>query len=127
MPKAKSKATVMTADGSGGLAKLQDRRFEQGDWPIRFEVPNEQAGTWLRYFNAECERRGWAVLVSGSDASALARGVSAGGGTVFSLSAFCGGAILRISRCGGGASGVSIALRWLRRWICIRSTCPGSM
>lgn len=49
----------MTADGSGGLAKLQDRRFEQGDWPIRFEVPNEQAGTWLRYFNAECERRGW--------------------------------------------------------------------
>jgi hypothetical protein len=59
MPKAKAKATVMTADGSGGLAKVQDRRFEQGDWPIRFEVPNEQAGTWLRYFNAECERRGW--------------------------------------------------------------------
>src|SRR5437588_10393590 len=59
MPKAKSKATVMTADGSGGLAKVQDRRFEQGDWPIRFEVPNEQAGTWLRYFNVECERRGW--------------------------------------------------------------------
>jgi hypothetical protein len=59
MPKAKSKATVMTADGSGGLAEVQDRRFEQGDWPIRFEVPNEQAGTWLRYFSAECERRGW--------------------------------------------------------------------
>ena len=59
MPKAKSKATVMAADGSGGLAKVQDRRFEQGDWPIRFEVPNEQADTWLRYFSAECESRGW--------------------------------------------------------------------
>ena len=59
MPKAKPKATIMVADGSGGMAKVEDRRFEEGDWPIRFEMPNEQADNWLRYFSAECERRGW--------------------------------------------------------------------
>ncbi len=59
MPKAKSKATVMTADGSGGMTKVTDRRFEQGEWPIRFEVPEVQADTWWRYFYAECERRAW--------------------------------------------------------------------
>ena len=29
----------MVADGGGGMAKVQDRRFETGDWPIRFVVP----------------------------------------------------------------------------------------
>lgn len=41
------------------MAQVQDRRFETGDWPIRFEVPNEEADTWLRYFSAECTGRGW--------------------------------------------------------------------
>ena len=59
MAKAKSKAAIMIADGRGEMAKVQDRRFETGDWPIRFEMPTEQADTWLRYFFAECERRGW--------------------------------------------------------------------
>lgn len=59
MVRRKSKATIMVADGGGGLAKVQDRRFEIGDWPIRFIVPTEQADTWFRYFNAECGRRGW--------------------------------------------------------------------
>jgi hypothetical protein len=59
MARAKSKAIIMTADGAGGMAQVQDRRFEQGDWPIRFEVPVEQADTWLQYFSAECQKRGW--------------------------------------------------------------------
>jgi hypothetical protein len=60
MARAKSKATIMVADGAGGMAKVQDRRFESPiDWPIRFEMRGEHADTWLRYFNAECEKRGW--------------------------------------------------------------------
>jgi hypothetical protein len=30
------------------MAKVEDRRFEKGDWPIAFEVPVEQADTWFR-------------------------------------------------------------------------------
>jgi hypothetical protein len=41
------------------MAQVQDRRFEAGDWPICFDVPNEQADTWLQYLSAECGRRGW--------------------------------------------------------------------
>src|SRR5437660_1115939 len=60
MPKTKSKSTILVADGSGEMQQVQDRRFEAAtDWPVRFEVPSGQADTWLRYFNAECERRGW--------------------------------------------------------------------
>lgn len=59
MAKAKPKAAIMVADGAGGMVQVQDRRFEMGDWPIRFEVPKEQADTWLRYLYAECERRRW--------------------------------------------------------------------
>jgi hypothetical protein len=59
MAKAKSKATIMVADGTEGMVKMQDRRFERGAWPIRFAVPKEQADTWLKYFFAECQRHGW--------------------------------------------------------------------
>jgi hypothetical protein len=34
MAKAKSKAVIMVADGAGGMAQVQDYRFEQGQWPI---------------------------------------------------------------------------------------------
>jgi hypothetical protein len=60
MAKAKPKSTFMIADGAGGMARVEDRRFEPpGIWPIRFEVPKEQADPWLRYFQAECGRRRW--------------------------------------------------------------------
>ena len=59
MAKSKSKAIIMAADGAGGMAQVQDKRFEAGDWPIQFEVPKEQADTWLQYFSAECARREW--------------------------------------------------------------------
>jgi hypothetical protein len=59
MAKTKSKAVLMAADGAGGMAQIHDRRFEGGDWPIRFEVAEDQADTWLQYLTAECGRRGW--------------------------------------------------------------------
>ena len=43
MSRTKSKAIIMVADGAGGMAQLQDRRFEQGNWPVQFQVPAEQA------------------------------------------------------------------------------------
>ena len=59
MAKAKPKATIMAADADGGMTQVQDRRFETGDWPIHFEVPKDQADTWLQYLSAECRTRGW--------------------------------------------------------------------
>jgi hypothetical protein len=41
----------MVPDGAGGMLKLEDRRFEHGEWPIKFEIPatQEQAARWSRY------------------------------------------------------------------------------
>ena len=41
------------------MVPVQDRRFEQGDWPITFEIPQEKADSWLSYLYAECAKRGW--------------------------------------------------------------------
>ena len=57
--KSKSKAMIMVADGTGGMTQVKDRRFEAGDWPIRFTVPKEQADTWLRHLSAECQKTKW--------------------------------------------------------------------
>ena len=67
MAKSKSKTTIMAADGAGGMMKVPDRRFESGDWPIRFEIPveGEQADRWTRYLSAECHRRGWSSAGQG--------------------------------------------------------------
>jgi hypothetical protein len=59
MAKAKPKSTLMVADGAGGMVKVQDRRFEAGNWPIRFEVAAAQSDTWFRYFYGECEKQDW--------------------------------------------------------------------
>ena len=56
MAKAKPKSILMVADGAGGMVKVQDRRFEAGNWPIRFEVAAAQSDTWFRYFYGECEK-----------------------------------------------------------------------
>jgi hypothetical protein len=63
MAKRKSRAEITVADGAGGMMKVEDRRFEKGDWPISFEIPpeDEQADRWTRYLRAECERRGWSL------------------------------------------------------------------
>ena len=52
----------------GGMMQVADRRFENSDWPISFEVPveREQADRWTRYLRAECDRRGWAEVVPSS-------------------------------------------------------------
>jgi len=59
MAKAKTKAVVMVADGTGGLVQVEDQRFVAAGWPINFEVPTEQADNWLTYLTAECGKRGW--------------------------------------------------------------------
>jgi hypothetical protein len=61
MAKSKSKTIFSVADGAGGMMEMKDRRFEKGDWPIKFDVPveQEQANRWPRYLNAGCQRRGW--------------------------------------------------------------------
>jgi hypothetical protein len=59
LAKAKPKSTLMLADGLGGMVKVQDRRFEAGNWPIRFEVAAAKSDTWFRYFYGECEKRAW--------------------------------------------------------------------
>ena len=61
MAKSKSKAIFSVADGAGGMTEMTDRRFEKGDWPIKFEVrtEQEQADRWPRYLSAACHQRGW--------------------------------------------------------------------
>jgi hypothetical protein len=67
MVKRKSRAEIKLADGAGGLMKMEDRRFEAGEWPISFAIPvaQEQADRWSRYLRWECHRRGWAPSALG--------------------------------------------------------------
>jgi hypothetical protein len=67
MAKSKSKAIFSVADGAGGMMEVKDRRFENGDWPIKFEVPveREQADRWPRYLSAGCHPRGWSSSALG--------------------------------------------------------------
>jgi hypothetical protein len=67
MAKIKLKANISVADGAGGMMEVKDRRFENGDWPIKFDVPveQEQADRWPRYLSAGCHRRGWALSALG--------------------------------------------------------------
>jgi hypothetical protein len=61
MVRKKARSQIMVADGAGGMTKLEDRRFEKGDWPISFETPvaGEQAERWSRYLKWGCHKRGW--------------------------------------------------------------------
>jgi hypothetical protein len=67
MPKTKSKAILRVADGAGGMMEIKDRRFENGNWPVKFEVrvEQEQADRWPRYLTAACHRRSWASSALG--------------------------------------------------------------
>lgn len=59
MAKSKSTGTFLVPDGAGGMTKVEDRRFEAGEWPIQFVIPEGQADTWRQHFVAECNRRNW--------------------------------------------------------------------
>jgi hypothetical protein len=83
MAKTKSKAVTMAADSAGEMVQVQDRRFEAGDWPIRFEVTKDQADTWLQYLWAECRKRGWSCSGSGQiEAKENSGSISITSGTV---------------------------------------------
>jgi hypothetical protein len=61
MVKRKPRTEIKVADGTGGMMKMEDHRFEKGAWPISFEVPvaNEEADRWSRYLSWSCHQRGW--------------------------------------------------------------------
>jgi len=60
MTRSKSKAIITAADGAGGMRQIHDRRFEKGDWPIRFVIEDPRhADNWLKYLSSECTARGW--------------------------------------------------------------------
>ena len=60
MAKEKSKSRVLVSDGAGGAVPVEDRRFEQGPWSIRFEVPGDRADDWFAHLQAECSKNsGW--------------------------------------------------------------------
>ena len=96
MTKAKSKAAIHVADGSGDLVKVDDHRFESEPWPINFEVPKDgaQADDWLRYLKAECFRRGW----NSSGVSQIERRENSGSLTI-----------------SPGVGKAQLAIRWERR------------
>jgi hypothetical protein len=49
MVKVKSKATITVADGVGGMTKVEDRRFVQGEWPrFEFTMPTRKRKKSLR-------------------------------------------------------------------------------
>jgi hypothetical protein len=49
------------------MMEVKDRRFEGGDWPIKFEIPVEQqqADRWSRYLAWGCHQRGWSPSALG--------------------------------------------------------------
>jgi hypothetical protein len=51
--------TVLVADGKAGLVEQVDRRFEEHDWPICFDVPLDDADEWMTQFEYACSQRGW--------------------------------------------------------------------
>src|SRR5690242_15046030 len=59
MPKRKTQATILVADGAGGMAPVADLRFDSAAWPIHFVVPADFADDWIVYLNAECSERSW--------------------------------------------------------------------
>ena len=65
--KSKPKTIISVADGAGGMMEVKDRRFEGGDWPIKFEIPaeQEQADRWSRYLEWACHERGWSPSALG--------------------------------------------------------------
>jgi hypothetical protein len=68
---------------NGGFALVTIAR------PIRIEVPGEQADDWLRYLQAECQRRGWATSSSGRQHAQENRGsitINTGGADTRQLS-----------------------------------------
>src|SRR6266508_2652018 len=62
MTKKKMRAIVHVPDPAGGMRRVEDRRFEPGDWPIRIDVPVDYADNWLQYLTVAVRARGWQQL-----------------------------------------------------------------
>lgn len=59
MAKTRMGTMVLVADGKAGLVEQVDRRFEEHDWPIRFDMPLDDADEWMTQFKYACSERGW--------------------------------------------------------------------
>jgi len=57
--RSKPKAKLLVADGAGRMLEVVDRRFDNTEWPISFQVPAAEAENWFEHLQFECERRGW--------------------------------------------------------------------
>ena len=57
--RSKPKAKLKVADSAGGMLEVVDRRFDNTEWPISFQVPAAEAENWFEHLQFECERRGW--------------------------------------------------------------------
>lgn len=63
MVKRKSRAEIRTPDGAGGMSRIEDLRFEGGEWRIQLDVAGEEADQWLLRLGAECGKRGVALMI----------------------------------------------------------------
>jgi hypothetical protein len=55
----KPSAELRVADGSGGLRKVEDHRFDDRPWSFDFVVSAADATDWMRHLTAELEERDW--------------------------------------------------------------------
>lgn len=57
----KPTATVLVADGAGGLRPIEPQGFEDGLWPVQRLIPARDATEWMAHWSAIAESRGWAA------------------------------------------------------------------
>jgi hypothetical protein len=64
-----------TAGGGSRLnIPIEDYAVARGRWPIRFDVPTDQARRWLQHLSSEADARGWQFATLAESTSAENRG-----------------------------------------------------
>lgn len=61
MTKRKPTATILVADGEGGMREVAELRFDSGDWAIELAISADSAVAWMAQLHAEIEERGWSA------------------------------------------------------------------
>lgn len=57
--KRKAAATILVADGAGGMRPVADHRFDAGAWTYQATIPALRASDWMAHISAVVESRGW--------------------------------------------------------------------
>ena len=55
----KSGASILVADGHGGMRQVADHRFASRSWPIERALADAEAASWMTHMKAESEERNW--------------------------------------------------------------------